>query len=77
MGEGYSVLEVMHAFERASGMQIPHRIVGRRAGDVAVLLADSGRADRVLKWKARRSLEDMCRDAWRWQQGNPGGYSGG
>jgi UDP-glucose 4-epimerase len=75
MGKGYSVLEVMRAFEGASGKRIPHRIVGRRAGDVAVLLADPARAGQVLNWRTRRSLVDMCRDTWRWQQGNPAGYS--
>jgi UDP-glucose 4-epimerase len=75
MGKGYSVLEVMRAFESAATTRIPHRIVGRRAGDVAVLLADPSRAHQILNWRARRTLDDMCRDAWRWQRSNPSGYS--
>ena len=52
------------------------RVVERRSGDVAVSFADPSLARKVLNWSARRSLDDMCRDAWRWQQGNPAGYSG-
>jgi UDP-glucose 4-epimerase len=73
-GRGYSVLEVIAAFERASGRRIPHRIVGRRPGDVAACWADPSRAERELVWKAERGLEQMCADAWRWQAGNPDGY---
>lgn len=75
-GKGFSVLQVLRAFESASGVRIPYRIVERRPGDVAVSFADASLASKILHWSARRSLEDMCRDAWRWQQGNPTGYSG-
>ena len=74
-GKGVSVLELMHAMEKASGRKIPHKIVGRREGDVAVLYADSSLAERELKWKATRGLEKFCEDAWRWQSNNPRGYS--
>ena len=67
-GRGTSVLELVHAFERANGVAIPYEIVPRRAGDVAVCYADAQKAARMLHWRAERSLEDMCRDAWRWQQ---------
>lgn len=67
-GRGTSVLELVRAFERANGIAIPYEIVPRRAGDVAVCYADAQKAARVLHWRAEKSLEDMCRDAWRWQQ---------
>ena len=73
-GRGSSVLEVVRSFERASGRAIPHQIVARRAGDVAQCYADPSLAHRVLGWKANLSLEDMCRDTWRWQAQNPAGY---
>jgi UDP-glucose 4-epimerase len=73
-GEGYSVLEVVAAFERASGKQIPYRIVGRRPGDVASCYADASKAKRELGWSAQRSIGQMCADAWRWQSNNPNGY---
>lgn len=75
-GKGYSVLEAVAAFERASGCEVPYRIVDRRPGDVAACWADPSRAEAVLGWKARRGLEEMCMDAWRWQRANPKGYSG-
>lgn len=75
-GRGYSVLEVVEAFRRASGRDIPYRIVARRAGDVAACYADPELATRVLGWRAERGLEQMCRDAWRWQSMNPNGYAG-
>ena len=68
-GEGTSVLQLVHAFERANGIKIPYEIVGRRAGDIAVCYADAGKAERELGWKAKRSVEDMCRDAWRFEKG--------
>ncbi len=74
-GRGYSVLEMVKAFEDASGLEVPYRIAGRRPGDIAVCFADSGKAARELGWQAERGLEEMCRDAWRWQLGNPNGYS--
>jgi len=73
-GKGHSVLEVVHAFEAASGRPVPYRFLPRRPGDVPVLCADPARAHKVLHWRATRSLEQMCADAWRWQQQNPEGY---
>ncbi|AWO74558.1 UDP-glucose 4-epimerase GalE [Geobacillus thermoleovorans] len=73
-GRGYSVLEVVPAFERATGVNIPYKIVDRRPGDVAVCYADPTKAKRELGWIAARGIEDMCRDAWRWQSQNPNGY---
>ncbi len=73
-GKGFSVLEVVGAFEKSTGEKIPYEIEERRSGDVAVCFADPSRAERELSWKAERSIEDMCRDSWRWQRGNPEGY---
>jgi UDP-glucose 4-epimerase len=73
-GRGYSVLEMVKAFETASGRQVPYRIVERRPGDIATCYADPSLARAELGWEATRSVEDMCRDAWRWQQQNPNGY---
>ena len=73
-GRGYSVLEMVHAFEQENGVEIPCRIVGRRPGDIAACYADPGHAERDLSWKARLGIEDMVRDTWRWQSANPGGY---
>lgn len=73
-GRGYSVLEVVQAFERASGRTIPYRIVERRPGDVAVCYAETARAAEILGWTAARDLDAMCEDTWRWQSGNPNGY---
>jgi UDP-glucose 4-epimerase len=74
-GTGYSVLEVIHAFERVVGHPIPHRFVPRRPGDVAEAWADPTRAREQLGWSATRGLEQMCADAWRWQTMNPEGYA--
>jgi UDP-glucose 4-epimerase len=71
-GRGSSVLELVEAFQAASGRKIPYRIAPRRPGDAASSYADAAKAEQVLGWKARRSLVDMCRDTWRWQQ-NSGG----
>jgi UDP-glucose 4-epimerase len=73
-GQGYSVLEVVTAFERASGKQIPYKIIGRRPGDIASCYADPSRAKRELSWSAERGIDQMCADAWRWQSSNPNGY---
>jgi len=73
-GRGYSVLEVVRAFEAASGRRVPYEIAPRRAGDVAQCYADTSLATKLLGWHATRSLEDMCADAWRWQSRNPDGY---
>ncbi|HSQ79573.1 MAG TPA: UDP-glucose 4-epimerase GalE [Casimicrobiaceae bacterium] len=74
-GRGQSVLEVVRAFEAASGRSVPYDVVERRAGDVAVSYADAGLAQRYLGWKARRGPAAMCADAWRWQSANPRGYA--
>ena len=73
-GNGVSVLDMVHAFEQASGRNIPYEIVARRAGDIAECWADPALAESLLGWRASRSLEQMCADAWRWQEGNPQGY---
>lgn len=73
-GQGYSVLQMVQAFERVSGRDVPWRVVSRRAGDVAQCYADPALAHRELEWRARRSLEQMCEDHWRWQRDNPSGY---
>lgn len=73
-GRGQSVLEVVHAFELASGKTIPYRIVERRVGDIAECYADTTRAELELDWKAKLSIEAMCRDSWNWQVKNPDGY---
>jgi len=73
-GKGYSVLDVICAFERQSGVRIPYRLAGRRPGDIAACYADASRAESVLGWKARYALSDMMRDAWNWQKNNPDGY---
>lgn len=67
-GRGYLVLQTIDAFERASGRPVPYRIVGRRAGDIAQCWADRARAQALLGWTAKRNLDAMCADAWRWQQ---------
>ena len=73
-GQGYSVLDVIKGFERATGKTISYRIAGRRAGDAPAVYADPMLAERELGWKARLGIEDMCRDAMNWQQKNPTGY---
>ena len=73
-GQGYSVLEMVRAFEAASGKPVPYRIAARRPGDIATCYADPAKAERELGWKARRGLDEMMRDAWRWQSMNPDGY---
>ncbi len=73
-GRGYSVLDVVEAFEKASGKAVPYQIADRRAGDAATCYADSAKAEKELNWKTKRNLDDMCRDVWRWQSKNPLGY---
>ena len=73
-GVGYSVLDMVWAFEKASGKSIPFKVAERRAGDVASSYSDPGQALILLGWRAERDLEAMCRDAWRWQSMNPEGY---
>jgi UDP-glucose 4-epimerase len=67
-GCGYSVLDMVRSFEKASGRPVPYSIVDRRPGDIAACYADPALAERLLGWKATRGIDDMCRDAWRWQQ---------
>jgi UDP-glucose 4-epimerase len=74
-GAGTSVFEMLHAFERACGREIPFEIVERRSGDVATMWADPSRAKAELGWEAKRSLDEMCADAWRWQVQNPDGFT--
>jgi UDP-glucose 4-epimerase len=74
-GRGNSVLEVVKAFEEANGVKVAYKIVGRRAGDVASSYADVSKAEKELKWTAKRSLRDMVKDAWNWQTKNPKGYA--
>lgn len=74
-GKGYSVLEVVSAFEKASGVKIPYDITPRRPGDIAEVYADPSKAFKELGWKATLGIEQMCEDSWRWQSGNPDGYT--
>ncbi|CDZ23583.1 UDP-glucose 4-epimerase [[Clostridium] cellulosi] len=74
-GVGYSVLDVVKAFEKASGVKIPYEITDRRPGDIAEVYADPTKAYEELGWKAELGIEDMCADSWRWQSLNPNGYS--
>lgn len=73
-GRGTSVLEVLHAFEKAVGREIPYVVVPRRAGDIAEYWSTSEKAQRELGWKATRTIDDMAMDSWRWQSQNPNGY---
>jgi UDP-glucose 4-epimerase len=73
-GSGVSVLQLVHAFEKANDLTIPYKIYDRRAGDIAEFYADASKAEREMGWKATRTIEDMCRDAWNWQRQNPQGY---
>lgn len=73
-GRGCSVLDVLHAFERAAGKTLPYVVAERRAGDVAAIWADPKKAAEELHWHAKLDLDDMCRDSWHWQQNNPKGY---
>jgi UDP-glucose 4-epimerase len=73
-GNGYSVLEVIKAFEQASGKQVPYKVVSRRQGDVGLCYADPTKAKEELNWVAEKDILDMCKDSWRWQSNNPNGY---
>jgi len=73
-GHGYSVLDVVKAFEKASGAKVPYSIKPRRPGDIAVCYSDPAKAERELGWKAEFGIEEMCRDSWNWQSSNPDGY---
>lgn len=74
-GQGYSVLQMIAAFEQAAGVAVPYKIVERRSGDIAECWADPSKAATELGWKALHSLDDMMRDTWRWQQSNPDGFN--
>jgi len=73
-GQGYSVLDMVKAFERASGRPVPYRVAARRPRDIPVSFADPSKAEREMGWRARRGLDVMCEDLWRWQGMNPDGY---
>jgi UDP-glucose 4-epimerase len=73
-GRGYSVLDMVRAFEQASGRPVPYQVVARRAGDIAACWADPSLAKQLLGWEAMRGIEAMCADTWRWQTMNPEGY---
>ena len=73
-GHGYSVLDVVKAFEKANGVSVPYSIKPRRPGDIATCYSDPAKAERELGWKARFGIEEMCRDSWHWQSNNPDGY---
>jgi len=73
-GRGYSVLEVVKAYQQAAGRKVNYRIVGRRPGDIAACYADCSKAKRELGWVANKGIAEMCVDSWRWQSANPGGY---
>ncbi|MBF0376965.1 MAG: UDP-glucose 4-epimerase GalE [Desulfamplus sp.] len=73
-GKGHSVIELVSAFEKASGVEIPFKIAPRRAGDIAACYADPSKAEKELGWKATRTVDDMCRDTWNWQKNNPNGF---
>lgn len=76
-GVGYSVLDMVKAFAAASGREVPHEIVARRPGDVAVVYANPSYAQQLIGWKAERGLEEMCASTWKWVSDNPHGYAGG
>ena len=73
-GHGYSVLDIVKAFEKASGKNVPYKIVARRPGDIATCYSDPTKAKEVLGWEAKRGLAEMCEDSWRWQSQNPNGF---
>jgi len=74
-GCGYTVFEMANAFAKASGREIPYRVVARRPGDIAACYADPTKAKNELGWSAEKGIKEMCTDSWRWQSGNPNGYS--
>ena len=73
-GEGYSVIQMIKAFETVNNVKVPYKIVQRREGDVASCYADTTYAKELLNWKANFGLNDMCRDSWNWQSKNPNGF---
>lgn len=74
-GKGYSVLDLVKSFEKASGQKIPYKIEARRPGDIAAFYADASLAEKMLGWRVEYDLDAMCRDSWHWQSKNPNGYS--
>ncbi len=74
-GKGYSVLDVVHAFVKATGMHVPYEIQARREGDVPAVYSDPTKAGNELGWKAKYGIEEMCRDSWNWQKNNPNGFA--
>lgn len=74
-GVGYSVLDVVNNFEKATGQKVPYEIVDRRPGDIGTCFSDATKAAKELDWKAEFTLEEMCRDSWKWQENNPNGYT--
>ena len=73
-GTGYSVLDMVNTFSEVNGVTVPYQIMDRRPGDLATCYADPGKSEKVLGWKAEKTLSDMCRDSWNWQKNNPNGY---
>ena len=73
-GIGYSVLDMVKAFNEANNLELPYKIVDRRPGDIATCYADPAQSTSVLGWSAEKTLVDMCRDSWNWQSRNPQGY---
>lgn len=73
-GVGYSVLDIVKAFSKTYGKELPYKIAPRRPGDLAVCYSDPSKAKEVLGWEAKRGIEEMCEDSWRWQSNNPNGY---
>ena len=73
-GTGYSVLDMVHAFREANAVAVPYQIVDRRPGDIATCYADPAKSREILGWQAEKTLQDMCRDSWKWQRENPMGY---
>jgi len=74
-GNGYSVIDMIKAFEKASGKKVAYKIVSKRTGDIAECFSDTLYAQRILNWKALKSIDEMCEDSWRWQSNNPHGYN--
>ena len=75
-GKGYSVLDVIKAYEKACGKTLPYVIDPRRPGDIATVYADPAKAKNELGWQAQYGIEEMCADSWKWQSMNPNGYKG-
>ena len=73
-GQGYSVLDMVKAFEKVTGQSVPYEIAPRRPGDIATVYSDPFKSENILNWKAKYNLEDMCRDTWNWQKNNPNGF---